>query len=121
VRQGIVMMQQPGLFLPKFGVTFSQLFMQLEQNVSVEPRIQFGLLGQIVCVCATTTAVKMAAAVRNILDTTSYIQYKARFHLHICWVWVTFSIKIYCYILYATQSVSSQQYLSQYCQAIYSM
>jgi hypothetical protein len=39
VTQGVVMMQQPGLFLPKFGVTSSHVFLQLPQNVAAEPRI----------------------------------------------------------------------------------
>jgi hypothetical protein len=38
VRWGIVMVKQPGLFSPKFGATSSHIFMQLPQNVAVEPK-----------------------------------------------------------------------------------
>jgi hypothetical protein len=33
------MVKQPGLFLPKFGATFSQVFTQAPQNVAVETEI----------------------------------------------------------------------------------
>jgi hypothetical protein len=36
VRQGIVMVKQPGQFLPKFRATSSHIFMQSPQNVAVE-------------------------------------------------------------------------------------
>jgi len=39
VRQGVVMVKQPGLFLPKFGAMSSHIFMQSSQNVAVEPEI----------------------------------------------------------------------------------
>jgi hypothetical protein len=39
VRQGAVMVKQPGLFSPKFGVTSLHVFMQSPQNVAIEPRI----------------------------------------------------------------------------------
>jgi len=39
VRQGFVMVKQPGLFLPQFGATFLHVFTQSPQNVAVEPRI----------------------------------------------------------------------------------
>jgi len=39
VRRGIVMVKQPGLFLPQFGATSSHVFMQSPQNVAVEPGI----------------------------------------------------------------------------------
>jgi hypothetical protein len=65
VRRGVVVVKQPGLFLPKLGGTSSHVFTQSPQNGN-----QFGQLGPVLC--ATTTAVYMAAQVRNILDTTSY-------------------------------------------------
>jgi hypothetical protein len=37
VRWGIVMVNQPGLFSPKFGATSSHVFTQSPQNVAVEP------------------------------------------------------------------------------------
>ena len=39
MRQGIVMVKEPGLFSPKCGATSSHVFMQLPQNVAVEPGI----------------------------------------------------------------------------------
>jgi hypothetical protein len=39
VRRGVVMLKQPGLFLPKFGAMSSHVFMHLPQNVAVEPGI----------------------------------------------------------------------------------
>jgi len=39
VRQGIVMVKQLGLFLPKFGATSSHVFTRSPQNISVEPEI----------------------------------------------------------------------------------
>jgi len=39
VRQGVVMVKQPGLFLPKSGTTSSHVFTQSPQNVAVEPGI----------------------------------------------------------------------------------
>ena len=39
VRQGVVMVKQPGLFPPKFGRMSSHAFTQSLQNVAVEPRI----------------------------------------------------------------------------------
>jgi len=38
VKWGVVMVKQPGLFLPKFGVTPSHVFMQSPRNIAVEPR-----------------------------------------------------------------------------------
>jgi hypothetical protein len=40
VRRGVVMVKQPGLFLPKFGATSSHVFTQSPQNVAVELGIQ---------------------------------------------------------------------------------
>jgi hypothetical protein len=39
VKQGVIMVKQPGLFLPKFRAMSSQVFTQSPQNVTVEPRI----------------------------------------------------------------------------------
>jgi len=39
VRQGIVMVKQPGLFSPKFGAKSSYVFTQSPQNIAVEPGI----------------------------------------------------------------------------------
>ena len=39
VRRGVVMVKQPGLFLPKFGARPLHVFMQSPQNFAVEPRI----------------------------------------------------------------------------------
>jgi hypothetical protein len=39
VRRGVVMVNQPGLFSPKFGATRSHVFTQSPQNIAVEPRI----------------------------------------------------------------------------------
>ena len=39
VRRGVVMVKQPFLFSPKFGVTSSHVFMQSSQNVTVQPGI----------------------------------------------------------------------------------
>jgi hypothetical protein len=39
VRRGVVMVKQPGLFLPKFGATSSHVFMQSPQNVAAETGI----------------------------------------------------------------------------------
>jgi len=39
VRQGVVMVKQPGLFSLKFGVMSSHVFTQSLQNVAVEPGI----------------------------------------------------------------------------------
>jgi hypothetical protein len=39
VRQAIVMVKQPGLLSPKFGVTSSHVFTHSPQNVTVEPGI----------------------------------------------------------------------------------
>jgi len=39
VRQGVVMVKQPGLFSPKLEVMSSRVFMRSPQNVAVEPRI----------------------------------------------------------------------------------
>jgi hypothetical protein len=39
VRRDGVMVKQPGLFSPKFGVTSSHVFTQSPQNVAVEPGI----------------------------------------------------------------------------------
>jgi hypothetical protein len=39
VRWGVVIVKQPGLFSPKFGVTSSHVFTQSPQNVAVEPGI----------------------------------------------------------------------------------
>jgi len=39
VRRGVVMVKQPGLFLPKFGARSSHVFTQSMQNVAVEPGI----------------------------------------------------------------------------------
>jgi hypothetical protein len=39
VRRGVVMVKQPGLFSPKFGLMSSHVFMQLPQNVAVESGI----------------------------------------------------------------------------------
>jgi hypothetical protein len=36
VRRGVVMVKQPGLFLPKFGATSLHVFMQSPRNVAVE-------------------------------------------------------------------------------------
>jgi hypothetical protein len=35
VRRGVVMVKQPGLFLPKFGATSSHVFPQSPQNVAM--------------------------------------------------------------------------------------
>jgi hypothetical protein len=39
VRRGVVVVEQPVLFSPKFGATSSHVFRQLPQNVAVEPGI----------------------------------------------------------------------------------
>jgi hypothetical protein len=39
VRRGVVMVNQPGLFPPKFGAPFSKIFTQSPQNVAVDPGI----------------------------------------------------------------------------------
>jgi len=39
VRQGVVMVKQPGLFSPKYGASSVHVFMQSPQNVAVEPKI----------------------------------------------------------------------------------
>ena len=39
VRWGVVMVRQPGLFLPKLGAMYSHVFTQLPQNFAVEPGI----------------------------------------------------------------------------------
>jgi hypothetical protein len=39
VRRGVVVMKQPGLFSPKFGVTSSHVFTQSSRNIAVEPGI----------------------------------------------------------------------------------
>ena len=39
VRWGVVMVKQPGLFLPKLGVMSLHVFTQSLQNFTVEPRI----------------------------------------------------------------------------------
>jgi hypothetical protein len=39
VRRGVVIVKQPGLFSPKFGVTSSHVFTQSPQKVAVEPEI----------------------------------------------------------------------------------
>ena len=39
VRQGIVMVKQPGVFLPKLGAMSSRFFMQSPQNFTVKPGI----------------------------------------------------------------------------------
>jgi hypothetical protein len=39
VRRGVVMVKQPGLFLPTFAATSSLVFTQSPQNVALEPRI----------------------------------------------------------------------------------
>jgi hypothetical protein len=39
VRQGVVMVQQPDLFSPKFGAKSSHVFMQSPQNFATEPEI----------------------------------------------------------------------------------
>jgi hypothetical protein len=39
VRRGVVMLKQPGLFLPQIRATSSNVFMQPLQNVAVEPKI----------------------------------------------------------------------------------
>jgi len=39
VRRGVVMVKQPGLFSPKFGVTSSSVFTQSTQKVAAEPGI----------------------------------------------------------------------------------
>jgi hypothetical protein len=39
VRQSVVMVKQPGLFLAKFGATSSHVFTQSQQNIAVEPEI----------------------------------------------------------------------------------
>jgi hypothetical protein len=70
VRRGVVIVKEPGLFLPKFGATSSHVFTQSPQNFTVEPGVQFGLLGP--ALRAATTAVQMAASDRNILDITSH-------------------------------------------------
>jgi hypothetical protein len=73
VRRGFVMVKQPGLFSPNFGATFSHVFTRFHA-VAAKLRSrtwnsECGRLGQILC--ATTTAVKMTAQVRNILNVTS--------------------------------------------------
>jgi hypothetical protein len=69
VRRGVVMVKQTGLFSPNFGATSSHVFTVAAKLRSRTRNSEFGLLGQILC--ATTTAVKMTAQVRNILDVTS--------------------------------------------------
>jgi hypothetical protein len=39
MRRGVVMVKQPGLFLPKFWATSSYVFTQSPQNIAVEPGI----------------------------------------------------------------------------------
>ena len=39
VRWGVVMVKQPGLFSPKYGVMTLHVFTQSLQNIAVEPRI----------------------------------------------------------------------------------
>ena len=39
VRQGVVMMKQPGLLTPKLGAMSSHVFMQSQQNFALEPGI----------------------------------------------------------------------------------
>jgi hypothetical protein len=39
VRRGVVLVQRPGLFSPKFGATSSHVFTQSPQNIAVEPGI----------------------------------------------------------------------------------
>ena len=39
MRRGIVMVKQPGLFLPKFVAMSSHVFMRSLQNIAVDPRI----------------------------------------------------------------------------------
>jgi hypothetical protein len=39
VRRGVVMVKQPGLFLPKFGAATSHVFTLSPQNMAVEPGI----------------------------------------------------------------------------------
>jgi hypothetical protein len=70
VRLGVVMVKQPGLFSPNFGEKSSHFFKKSPQNVVVE----FGIhsLAGWETFCATTTAVQIAAQVRNILGTLSY-------------------------------------------------
>jgi hypothetical protein len=70
VRRGVVMVKQPDLFSPKFGFSvFARFHVFAAKRRSRTRNSQFGLFGQILC--AITTAVWMAAPVRNILDATS--------------------------------------------------
>jgi hypothetical protein len=70
LRRGVVMVKQPGTFSPKLGVdVFARLHAVAAKRSSRTQNSQFGLLGPVLR--ATTTAVWMAAPVRDILDTTS--------------------------------------------------
>jgi hypothetical protein len=40
VRRGVVMVKQPGMFLPNFGGTSSHVFTQSPQNVAVETGVR---------------------------------------------------------------------------------
>jgi hypothetical protein len=82
VRWCTVMVKQPGLFLPKF----TRFHAVDAKNRSRTQNSQFGLLGQIFC--ATTTVVQMAAPVRNILDTASYI------HVYQVYLYISFVLVI---------------------------
>ena len=50
VRRGVVMVKQPGLFLPKFGAMSSHVFHAVAAKLRSRTwNSQFGLLGQILC------------------------------------------------------------------------
>jgi hypothetical protein len=66
VRRGVVMVKLPGLFSPKFGATSLHVFTQSPQNLAVEPGIH-SLVGW------ERYFALLAAPVRNILNTSSYI------------------------------------------------
>jgi len=72
VRQGVVMVKQPGLFLPNLRAMSSHTFMQSLQNFTAEPGIH-----SLACwdkfFVHNPLGLQMAAPVRNILDRTSYV------------------------------------------------
>jgi hypothetical protein len=71
VRRGVVIVKEPGLFLPNFGGDVFARFHAVAAKLHSRTRnSQFGLLRPVLR--ATTTIVQMAAPVRNILDITSY-------------------------------------------------
>jgi hypothetical protein len=50
VRQGVVMVKQPGQFSPNFGATASHVFTQMPRNVAVEPGMH-SLASWTTCLC----------------------------------------------------------------------